>query len=235
MKQYLLLTSCILWHTTLSSWCNSLNQVLLPVSFGWSIPLFLEILVSFWASVCDNLAVVSRFTNRLCLVQKCLCRIAWGLGEDTSLVRELILFAGCCNWGEGSWTRILGRREVVWVVWVGIWVVITTLATLGAHKVSVGGDVLRQTRLATILFHWLRIGRFRACHSSWITIIKLKCILHIVAVFGRLRSYNAISLCNIDLLLCSKNVLTSLSTSRLSTLATFVLIACFLKFTNVRL
>ena len=234
MKQYLLLTSCILWHTTLSSWCYSLDQVLLPMSFGRSIAFFLEILVSFWASVCDNLAVVSRFTNRLCLVQKCLCRIAWGLGENAPLIRELILFAGCCNRREGRGTSILGRREVVWVVWVSIWMVITTLATLSAHKVSIGRNELGQARLATVLVCWLRIGRFRACHSSWITIIKLKCILHIVAIFSRLWSYNAISLCNIDLLLCSKNVLSSLSTTRLSTLATFVLIACFLKFTNVR-
>ena len=234
MKQYLLLTSCILWHTTLSSWCNSFDQVLLPMGFGRSIALFLEILVSFWASVCDNLAVVSRFTNRLCLVQKCLCCIAWSLGENTPLIRELILFAWRCNRREGRGTSILGRREVVRVVWVSIWVVITALATLGAHKVSIGRNELGQARLATVLVCWLRIGRFRACHSSWITIIKLKCILHIVAIFSRLRSYNAISLCNIDLLLCSKNVLSSLSTTRLSTLATFVLIACFLKFTNVR-
>ena len=112
--------------------------------------------------------------------------------------------------------------------------IITALTALGAHKVSIWRDELGQTRLATVLVRLLRIGRFRARHSSRITIIKLKSILHIVAIFGRLRSYNAISLCNIDLLLCSKNVLSSLSTTRLSTLATFVLIACFLKFTNVR-
>ena len=234
MKQYLLLTSCILWHTTLSSWCYSLDQVLLPVTLRWSIALFLEILISFWASVCDNLAVGSGFTNRLRLVKKCLCSIARSLGENTPLIRELILFAWCCDWRERSGTRILGRSEVVGVVWVCIWVVIAALATLGAHKVSIGGYELGQTRLTTILVRWLRIGRFRACHGSWITIIKLKCILHIVAIFSRLRSYDAISLCNIDLLLCSKNVLSSLSTTRLSTLATFVLIACFLKFTNVR-
>ena len=234
MKQYLLLISCILWHTTLSSWCNSLDQVLLPMSLSRSITLFLEILVSFWASVCDNLAVGSGFTNRLCLVKKCLCSIARSLGENTPIIRELILFAWCCNGREGSGTRILGWSEVVGVVWVSVWVVITALATLGAHKVSIGRDELGQTRLSTILVRWLRIGRFRACHSSWVTIIKLKCILHIVTIFSRLWSYNTISLCNIDLLLCSKNVLSSLSTTRLSTLATFVLIACFLKFTNVR-
>ena len=47
MKQYLLLTSCILRHTTLSPRCDSLYQVLLPMSLGRSITLFLEILVSF--------------------------------------------------------------------------------------------------------------------------------------------------------------------------------------------
>ena len=202
--------------------------------FRRSISFLLEILVCFRACIGDYLAIWSGFSDWLGLIKKGLCCLTWCLGKNAALIWELILFIGSCSdWWKCCWTSILWGREVVGIVWVSVGMVVAALAALSTNKVRIWWYVLRQALLTRVLIscHW--VG-FRACHSCWRTIVKLKCILDIVSIFSSLRLYNAIGLCHIDLLLSSENVLGPLSATRLSSFATFVLIACFLKFANVR-
>ena len=205
------------------------------MSFRRSISFLLEILVCFRARISHYLAIGPRFTYWLSLIKKSLCCLTWCLGKHVALIWELVLFISSCSyWWKCCWTGILWRCEIVGIVWVCVGMIVAALATLSTYKVWIRWYVLRQALLTSVLIscHWVRW--FRACHSCWRTIVKLKCILDIVSIFSSLRLYNAIGLCHINLLLSSKNILGPLSATRLSSFATFVLIACFLKFANVR-
>ena len=202
--------------------------------FRWSISFLLEILVCFRARISHYLAIGSRFSYWLSLIKKSLCCLTWCLGKHAALIWELVLFIGSCSdWWKCCWTSVLWRCEIVGIVWVCVGMIVAALATLSTYKVWIRWYILRQALLTSVLIscHWVR---FWACHSCWRTIVKLKCILDIVSIFSSLRLYNAIGLCHINLLLSSKNILGPLSATRLSSFATFVLIACFLKFANVR-
>ena len=153
MKKVLLLVGCVLWHSSLSSTCNSLNQILLSLWFHiialW-ISFLLKILVRFSTRIDYQLAI-SVFTarDRLSLVQESLSGLLGGLSKGLALIGELILLRLLISWWRGSnwweciWAVSLWTHNIRWIVWAGIGVTLATLSTLGTHKCLTWWNKLR--------------------------------------------------------------------------------------------